>query len=86
MFSKCSSLNKLNLSNFNTNNVTNMEYMFNKCSLLKELILSNFNTNNVNNMRFMFSKCSDELKFKIRSKNKNFNELAFEDYNSGNEN
>ena len=47
MFSGCSSLKELNLSNFNTNNVTNMRYMFYKCSSLKELNLSKFNTNNV---------------------------------------
>ena len=32
MFSECSSLKELNLSNFNTNNVTGMGYMFNGCS------------------------------------------------------
>ena len=32
MFYKCSSLNELNLSNFNTNNVTNMKDMFSGCS------------------------------------------------------
>ena len=80
MFSRCYSLKELNLSNFNTNNVTNMRYMFEGCYSLKELNLSNFNTNNVTNMRFMFSKFSDELKFKIRSENKNFNDSAFEDY------
>ena len=48
MFASCSSLKELNLSNFNTNNVTNMNSMFYYCSSLKELNLSNFNTNNVN--------------------------------------
>ena len=32
MFSYCSSLKELNISNFNTNNVTDMRYMFSKCS------------------------------------------------------
>ena len=32
MFSGCSSLKEINLSNFNTNNVTNIIYMFNRCS------------------------------------------------------
>ena len=32
MFYGCSSLKELNLSNFNTNNVTNMGYMFSGCS------------------------------------------------------
>ena len=44
MFNKCSSLQRLNLSNFNTNNVTNMSYMFNECRSLKELDISYFNT------------------------------------------
>ena len=38
MFSECSSLTSLNLSNFNTNNVTNMSYMFdhlkNDCKII----------------------------------------------------
>ena len=32
MFFKCSSLKELNISNFNTNNVTNMNDMFSGCS------------------------------------------------------
>ena len=36
MFEGCSSLNNINLSNFNTNNVTNMEYMFYGCSSLNK--------------------------------------------------
>ena len=37
MFYECSSLKELNLSNFNTNNVTNMSHMFYGCSSLKEI-------------------------------------------------
>ena len=47
MFDGCSPLKELNLTNFNTNNVTNMSSMFDGCSSLKELNLNNFNTNNV---------------------------------------
>ena len=54
MFGGCSSLKNLNLSNFNTNNVTNMYCMFFHCSSLTNLNLSNFNTNNVTNMECMF--------------------------------
>ena len=54
MFSNCSSLTSLNLSNFNTNNVTNMDSMFYYCSSLTSLNLSNFNTNNVTDMAVMF--------------------------------
>ena len=41
MFNGCSSLKKLNLNNFNTNNVTDMRGMFSGCSSLKELNLNN---------------------------------------------
>ena len=37
MFNGCSSLKELNLNNFNTNNVEDMEFMFNGCS--NELIM-----------------------------------------------
>ena len=77
MFDGCSSLKKLNISNFNTNNVTKMGCMFRGCSSLKELNLSNFNTNNVTNMNYMFEGCSDEFKKKIKSKYKNIKEVAF---------
>ena len=54
MFSGCSSLISLDLSNFNTINVTNMKGMFNECSSLISLDLSNFNTINVIDMFIMF--------------------------------
>ena len=54
MLSGCSSLKKLNLSNFYTNNIKNMNYVFYKCSSLKELNLNNFNTNNVTEMSYIF--------------------------------
>ena len=40
----------LDLSNFNTQNVTNMVGMFYSCESLKSLDLSNFNTQNVTDM------------------------------------
>ena len=71
MFDECSSLNKLNVSNFNTNNVGNMSYMFYNCSSLKELNLSNFNTSNAIDIKGMFAGCSDELRNKIKIKEQN---------------
>ena len=65
MFDYCSSLKELNISNFITNNVNNMNNMFANCSSLKELNISNFNTNNVTDMNGMFSNCSNELKKKF---------------------
>ena len=57
MFSFCNSLSTLDLSNFNTQNVTNMQYMFYNCTSLSSLDLSNFNTQNVTNMEYMFYVC-----------------------------
>ena len=71
MFSGCSSLEELNLSNFNTNKVINMSAMFLGCSSLKELNISNFNTNKVINMSDIFYGCNDKLKkIKFIAKNK----------------
>ena len=57
MFFRCSSLSNLNLSNFNTQNVTDMNGLFSGCSSLLNLDLSNFNTQNVTNMSNMFDDC-----------------------------
>ena len=58
MFSSCSSLTSLDVTHFNTANVTNMSYMFYRCSKLTLLDVTHFNTANVTNMRYMFSSCS----------------------------
>ena len=47
MFNGCSSLESIDLSSFNTSNVTDMRWMFDECSSLKSIDLSSFNTNNV---------------------------------------
>ena len=49
----------LDLSNFNTSNVTNMTYMFGNCSKLTTLDLSSFDTSNVTTMYCMFSICNN---------------------------
>ena len=45
-------------NNFNTSNVTDMQYMFNDCKSLTSLNLSSFNTSNVTIMENMFRRCS----------------------------
>ena len=77
MFFQCSSLKELNLSNFNINNITDMEYMFYVCSSLIELNLPNFNFNNVTYIRDMFFGCSEQFQNKIKAKYKNIKEEAF---------
>ena len=44
MFLDCSSLSSLDVSNFDTSNVTDMRSMFRNCRSLTSLDLSNFNT------------------------------------------
>jgi surface protein len=58
VFAGCSGLTGIDLSAFNTSNVTNMNGMFSGCSDLKTLDLSNFNTGNVTDMSNMFNGCS----------------------------
>ena len=58
MLAGCSSLNNINLSNFNTNNVTDMSFMFSGCSPLEELDISSFNTFNLTEIDYMFYSCS----------------------------
>ena len=49
----------LDLSNFNTSNVTDMSFMFNGCNKLKEIKgINKFNTNKVTYMKVMFLQCN----------------------------
>ena len=47
----------LDLSKFNTSEITNMSFMFNNCINLEDLDLSNFDTSNVTSMDCMFCNC-----------------------------
>ena len=58
MFRECRKLTSLDVSNFDTSNVTTMTSMFNTCSGLTSLDLSSFNTSNVTDMSFMFNNCT----------------------------
>ena len=77
MFCRSSSLEELNISNFNTNNVNNMVSMLKRCLSLKGLNISNFNINNVHYMEGMFKGCSDKFLMKIKSQYKFIKEEAF---------
>ena len=60
IFQGCSDLISLDLTNFDTTNITSMGWMFNKCHKLKEIKgLNKFNTSKVNNMRCMFQECNE---------------------------
>ena len=57
MFHGCYNIINMDLSNFDTKNVTNMKYMFSGCNNLKNIDLSNFITDNVTNMSYMLYNC-----------------------------
>ena len=60
MFQECYELEYLNLSNFNTHNVTDMEAMFNNCHKLKEIKgINNFDLTNVKNKNNIFNGCNN---------------------------
>ena len=69
MFTSCSSLTSLDLSSFNTSNVTDMSQMFTSCSSLTSLYLSSFNTSNVTDMSNMFYSCSSLTSLDLSSFN-----------------
>ena len=58
MFRDCSSLTTLDVSDWDTSKVTNMQSMFSSCSSLTTLDVSDWDTSKVTNMQSMFSSCS----------------------------
>ena len=54
MFKKCSSLESLDITNFNTQSVNDMTEMFNTITSLKVLNLTSFVTKNVNKYTDIF--------------------------------
>ena len=64
-------LMQLNLSNFNSNNITDMRFIFSGCSALKELNIPDSFINQKSYIDCMFVGCSDEMKNFIEAKNKN---------------
>ena len=65
LFYGCNALKSLNLSKFNTKNVTYMCYMFYKCNSLENLDLSNINTEKVTDMKYMFAGCNSLIKLNL---------------------
>ncbi|MGN0437061.1 MAG: BspA family leucine-rich repeat surface protein [Lachnospiraceae bacterium] len=58
MFSGCTVMTSLDLSEFDTTNVTDMSYLFWCCYELTDLNFGNFNTGSVTTMENMFGNCS----------------------------
>mgnify|MGYP002624811308 CR=1 FL=1 len=70
MFRNCSSLKKINISNFSTRNVKNINSMFSECKSLKEIYASNFYIGDVPNNYNVFSYCPNEHGLERKYKNK----------------
>lgn len=59
MFIRCTNLKELNLSSFDTSNVTEIYCMFQECTNLRNLYLGTFDMSKVVTMQYMFLKCSN---------------------------
>lgn len=57
MFAGCNSLTSLDVSSFDTSNVTDMDSMFSDCQSIIALDLEGFDTSNVTRMGYMFHNC-----------------------------
>ena len=57
LFDNLTKVTEIDTKNFDTSNVTSMNFMFAGCSSLTSLDVSNFDTSNVTNMSFMFDEC-----------------------------
>jgi len=58
LFEDCNSLSYIDLSHFNSKNVTNVYGMFLNCTSLTNINFTNFNTQNVKIFRSMFDSCT----------------------------
>ena len=57
LFLDCYTISEIDLSNFNTSNVQNMQEAFNGCKSLISINFANFDTTKVTNMHKMFMNC-----------------------------
>ena len=82
MFYDCFNLTNLNLSNFNTQNVTNMSRMFYNCESLTNLNLSNFNTQKATNISGLFYNCKSLINLNLFNFNtQNVTNMSYMFYN-----
>ena len=73
MFYNCNKLESLNISSFDTKNVTDMNHMFTYCEILNNLDLSSFNVDKVTNISRIFVGCNKNVINSNKSKFKKFN-------------
>ena len=73
MFYQCDKIIEINLSKFNTSQVTDMSNMFAWCGLLSSLDISNIDTSKVINMGYIFYRCTDLNSLNLS----NFNSIEY---------
>ena len=67
MFSGCISLTELDVSSWDTSNVTKMDYLFTRCKALTSIKgIENLNTKNVTTMKYAFGTCSNLQKLDLK--------------------
>ena len=73
LFYNCKSLKKLDLGNFETNEINNFSNMFKNCSSIEDLDLSKLCTDNAIDMSSMFAYCNsiEKLYNRFHTKAKN---------------
>ena len=84
MFFDCTSLTSLDLSNFDTSQVTEMFGMFYSCSSLTSLDLSYFDTSQVIDMGYMFSYCSSLTSLNLSNFNTSKISFIYEMFSNSN--
>ena len=66
MLQDCNELISLDLSNFNTSKVSDLQGIFNNCHKLKEIKgINQFNTSNITNMSGMFQACYELISLNL---------------------
>ena len=77
MFRGCTSLEGVDLSDFNLNRVGSMWGLFNGCASLENVDFSNINTNSLNTMGYMFHGCNSLTNLDLSYFNtKNFKDMS----------
>ena len=69
MFKDCHNITELDLSNFDTSEVTDMHNMLENCYSLTSINLKNFDTSKVTNMKKLFLNCNSLLSLDLTSFN-----------------
>ena len=75
VFEGCSKLTSIDVSSFDTSNVSSMTDMFNGCSELTELNISNFDMSKVQYINRMFERCPNLSKGGIIINKKSMNKF-----------